>query len=299
MKEEEKKITKLTIIFISLFFGLIFLDQFTKLYLHSVESLGIFKLAKNHGIFLGKFRNIPQSLKLTSILIFNFSIILILGSFFYFLTEKLLKLKYGVFFLLIGILGNTLDRVYLGYVIDFIPLSTGRSRFFYNIADIYQIIGAATLIISLLTGEAKKLWPDKEQRTKFWIGTEIQKHFLLSSLIPFITFGFFFLILEFLSLSLLFHKSFGSQSRKANEFIMVIFVPSVALFLLFSILFSLIIVYYSHKISGPLYRFQKETQNILEDKKHPEKLKFRDNDKLLKLEKLFLEIKDYVGNFKQ
>ena len=45
--EEEKKITKLTIIFMSLFFGLIFLDQFTKLYLHSVESLGVFKLAKN------------------------------------------------------------------------------------------------------------------------------------------------------------------------------------------------------------------------------------------------------------
>ena len=53
--------------------------------------------------------------------------------------------------ILAGAVGNLIDRIYLGYVIDFISLYAGSYRFAtFNIADAAISIGAALLVLDAL-----------------------------------------------------------------------------------------------------------------------------------------------------
>ena len=71
-------------------------------------------------------------------------ILSILALFFiiYYVTKKD-KNNIGYFFLLGGILGNLADRLFLGYVIDFIGIYTFP---IFNIADIFIVLGAILVI---------------------------------------------------------------------------------------------------------------------------------------------------------
>ena len=56
-----------------------------------------------------------------------------------------------------GILGNFLDRVFVGYVRDFISFKFGSYYFpIFNIADMAIVIGVILLIISTILEEKKK-----------------------------------------------------------------------------------------------------------------------------------------------
>ena len=55
-----------------------------------------------------------------------------------------------------GILGNLVDRVFLGYVIDFFDFNIlGYSFPVFNIADIAIVIGVALLVYAIIKGEDK------------------------------------------------------------------------------------------------------------------------------------------------
>ena len=60
------------------------------------------------------------------------------------LTSKLLDL--GLSFVLGGAVGNMIDRVILGYVVDFIDFRIINFPVF-NVADIFVVIGAIILVI--------------------------------------------------------------------------------------------------------------------------------------------------------
>ena len=52
-----------------------------------------------------------------------------------------------------GAIGNLIDRIILGHVIDYIPVWLGPSPFpAFNIADAAISVGAALLILSSFTG---------------------------------------------------------------------------------------------------------------------------------------------------
>lgn len=54
-----------------------------------------------------------------------------------------------------GALGNILDRIRLGYVIDFVHLHVGRWSFYvFNVADAAITIGVAILLLRALSGPA-------------------------------------------------------------------------------------------------------------------------------------------------
>jgi len=60
-----------------------------------------------------------------------------------------------------GALGNLIDRIYLGYVIDYIQVWLGSYPWpAFNIADAAISVGAAILILSSFTGSEK---PSKDQ----------------------------------------------------------------------------------------------------------------------------------------
>ena len=53
------------------------------------------------------------------------------------------KLSFGISFLLGGIIGNLIDRIFRGYVIDFIDFKLWPV---FNIADIFVVIGIILVI---------------------------------------------------------------------------------------------------------------------------------------------------------
>lgn len=64
----------------------------------------------------------------------------------YFVT-KYNKNNIGYFFLIGGIIGNLIDRIFLGYVIDFIGFNIFSYSFpIFNIADIFIVLGALFVI---------------------------------------------------------------------------------------------------------------------------------------------------------
>ena len=140
------KITFFTIVFI-----LCSLDQFSKIYIN----LNLNKLLnKDLFIFTIEFvRNYGAAFNILSgsrlLLSFISVISTIILSYFIFIRENELINKYGLSFILAGSIGNGIDRILNGYVIDFIKIKSIDFPVF-NIADIAINIGVLILMISYL-----------------------------------------------------------------------------------------------------------------------------------------------------
>ncbi len=130
-------------------------DQLSKFWIRSNlaigESLfevGFFRLTRVHntGAVFGLFQG--QSFPLTIIALVGVAALLLYALFFYrklpFLNNRLGKLALGL--VLGGTVGNLIDRIYLGYVTDFIAVSIWPA---FNIADPAIVVGIIILAYSL------------------------------------------------------------------------------------------------------------------------------------------------------
>ena len=142
--------TKLYFIFLSIF--LILIDQFSKylmFYNHKIfinKDFILFKLdfVKNYGAAFNIFSGSRIFLSIISII---FSIIII-NLIIRIKSSKLLDL-FGYIIILSGTIGNGIDRIFKGYVVDFINLNIINFPVF-NIADIYINIGFILIMYSIL-----------------------------------------------------------------------------------------------------------------------------------------------------
>ena len=132
-------------------------DQLIKLWIRSNlatgESLfevGFFRLTRVHntGAAFGLFQG--QSFLLTIIALVGVAALLLYAFFFHhkfpFLDNRLGKLALGL--VLGGTVGNLIDRIYLGYVTDFIDFNFWPA---FNIADSAIVVGIIILAYSLLS----------------------------------------------------------------------------------------------------------------------------------------------------
>ncbi len=131
-------------------------DQLSKLWIRSNlaigESLfevGFFRLTHVHnsGAAFGLFQD--QTFALTIVSLVAVAALLLYALFFHhkfpFLDNRLGKLALGL--VLGGTVGNLIDRIYLGYVTDFIAVSIWPA---FNIADSAIVVGIIILAYSLL-----------------------------------------------------------------------------------------------------------------------------------------------------
>tara|TARA_Y100001978_G_scaffold194470_1_gene201636 strand:- start:265 stop:720 length:456 start_codon:yes stop_codon:yes gene_type:complete len=126
-----------------------FLDQLSKIYININfnkllnKDLFIFTidLVRNYGAAFNLFSGSRFFLSFISIIS---SIIL---SYFIFISENKLINKYALSFILAGSIGNGIDRIFSGYVIDFIKIKFIDFPVF-NVADIAINIGVLILLIS-------------------------------------------------------------------------------------------------------------------------------------------------------
>ena len=133
----------------------VFLDQCTKQWAQQALSFHTsitiiadkitFDLVHNYGAAYGILQHQRGFLIAVSI-----SVIVICAVFFRSLAQSEWS-KYGLMFLLIGTLGNLIDRTLFGYVIDFINI-----RIFpvFNIADICIDIGIGCFIVDLFKSKS-------------------------------------------------------------------------------------------------------------------------------------------------
>jgi len=131
---------------------IILLDQITKYlartYINSFESIELLPIlnlvsVRNQGAAFGLFRSLGNNF-------FIFiSIAAILFMFWVIITEKE---DYRVFSLLAGgAIGNLIDRVFLGYVVDFIDVTvSGHHWPAFNVADSALTLGIGVLMFNLL-----------------------------------------------------------------------------------------------------------------------------------------------------
>jgi signal peptidase II len=100
-----------------------------------------FQLVHNYGAAYGILQN--QRLLLLSIS----GIVIVLAILFHRLIATTIFSKWGLTFLLIGTLGNSIDRLVLGYVVDFIDIKIIPV---FNIADIMINLGIICFIIEMI-----------------------------------------------------------------------------------------------------------------------------------------------------
>lgn len=131
---------------------LIALDQITKFFVSSALRLnesfpilrGVFHLTRIHntGVAFGFFKGMVLLFIFLSIVTI-FLIILYANRF----REGYYHLRRGLLLILAGTIGNLIDRIRLGYVIDFIDL---RIWPVFNIADITITIGGVFLLYHMI-----------------------------------------------------------------------------------------------------------------------------------------------------
>ena len=142
-----------SIIFLSLI-----LDQISKIVINtnlkeneSIKILGsFFKLTNvfNEGAAFSLFDGSKVFLIIVSII----SILFLLYMMKDFKESKLNNIAFG--FIFGGILGNLIDRLFLGYVRDFLDFNIFGFHYpVFNLADSFIVIGVIILIIDLIKGE--------------------------------------------------------------------------------------------------------------------------------------------------
>ena len=109
-----------------------------------------FNLVKNEGISFGLFSNRLNLIIIITFLIIIFLIFLLKNS-----SNKFEKIGYVL--IISGALSNFLDRVFLGYVVDYIDLKI----FICNFADILIFLGM--IIISFIIIKKERMYENKDR----------------------------------------------------------------------------------------------------------------------------------------
>lgn len=148
-------------------------DQISKVlissYLKLNESITIIKnffnitLNNNYGAAWGMFENNTKFLIIISII----AIIILIRYSYSFVNNTRNNIAFSI--LLGGIAGNLADRVFLGYVRDFLDFRIGSYNYpIFNLADTFIVIGVILLIIAILKGEDKDGSSSKRKSKKNW-----------------------------------------------------------------------------------------------------------------------------------
>lgn len=97
--------------------------------------------------------------------------VLIIGVLLYYIKRNKIEKKIDIIalsFVIGGSLGNLIDRIVRGYVIDFISIKIGNYNFpIFNVADILIVIGVFLLLLSSRrrqSNDSKWKWYRKENR---------------------------------------------------------------------------------------------------------------------------------------
>lgn len=277
-------------------FALVLVDQFTKiLALKTIGSLqfwGPFGLVlhQNPGAMLGAFSDLPPVLRIVSLSTGGAFLFFIYLALQYLIPQSAKVLRFGMSILLGGILGNVIDRIMVGSVTDFLLIrALGKTTPAFNIADAVQWIGYGMIVYSLIR-DGSLFWPEQEFRKRIWINPHFQRKYVgtllaLVSCFTVIMGVFFFTYLKVTIDSLV----IGSAQIVEQKFLYPFFITFAIIALGFNLMIFILARILSHRISGPLYAFEKYIEDLLDGKSRGFRL--RTGDEFKHLEELAMKLK--------
>ncbi|MFH1823507.1 MAG: signal peptidase II [archaeon] len=132
------------VLFFSLVVLLVLIDRILKITLVKSSCFFLFciKPTINFGASFGLFSGLTWLLVIIGVLVLG-----IIGYFYIKYKDRLLQI--ALIFLFSGTLGNLIDRIFYGYVLDFIGFSFIPTFPAFNLADVLNLVGAIMLIIFL------------------------------------------------------------------------------------------------------------------------------------------------------
>ena len=115
-----------------------------------------FRLVGNKGAAWGLFARLPEGLRVPFFLVLTAAAIVIIVAIYRKATDEQWLLRWALTFILGGAIGNFIDRLVYGYVIDFIDWYYGSYHWpTFNVADIAIAIGVGLLVVDMLFNQAK------------------------------------------------------------------------------------------------------------------------------------------------
>lgn len=138
---------------------LISLDQLSKFwalnYLQEVGSISVIQnvfhltYVENRGAAFGMFQNNQMIFVVVAIVASIFGL-------YYLHTKKMHSIgKVGIMLIISGAIGNLIDRVRLGFVVDYFDFRI-IWEYVFNVADVFVVVGTAMLCIYILFFEGKE-----------------------------------------------------------------------------------------------------------------------------------------------
>jgi signal peptidase II len=151
----------------SLTSSIIILDQITKYVVHQKFRLGEsipiiqnffhFTYVRNTGAAFGLLADADPAFRVPFFVIVPLVALAAIGYIFKKIPNEDLKLSCALSLVVGGAIGNLIDRIYYGFVIDFIDFFWGQNHFpAFNIADSAICIGVGILMLDLMTQEPEK-----------------------------------------------------------------------------------------------------------------------------------------------
>ena len=174
--------------------------------------------------------------------------------------------NWGLCFLLVGITGNSIDKIFNGFVTDFIVFKLSfLDEIILNIADIYLIIGVIWLTIITLFYSAI-IWYEGNKRNILLIDKNFQRDYSIRLASITIIGMFFSTMLTFLIL-----RFQEVQITVKISLLLLVFQIGFLCFLSLTIYFFGIIE--SHKSCGAIFAFKKYIEGPMDNS-----FKLREND---------------------
>lgn len=153
--------------YIAVSLAVLFLDQWTKgiitrtMDVHQSRSIihNLFDLTyvRNSGAAFGLFASVDSSMKAVLLNSVDVVVFLIVSAYALRSSHRSVRLQVGLALILGGAVGNLLDRVRFGYVVDFLDFAiSGHHWPAFNVADSAICVGVALLFLDMLRNEEEQ-----------------------------------------------------------------------------------------------------------------------------------------------
>jgi signal peptidase II len=237
----------------------ILLDQGTKSLARGLNpgfefGIATLRYTENYGMILGAMSGI-SSLQRMLIGVFGVFYLLLLAVLQYLIPIKSDRLRFGLSLFAGGALGNVVDRLMHGYVVDFMALRIGPvATGVFNAADAVQWLGVG-LAFTAMMFDGQILWPPEDRRGRKWIHPWFQFRFIMS----FAGAG-----LAFCLIAGVFFAAFLRQVQGDPAAVMPLFLRIYgALSGLFLLVITVTALHLSHRIVGPVFAFERFINDLM------------------------------------
>ena len=276
---------------IVVFSVIVFVDQFFKFISASINidsSLG-FSIERiiNYGFIFGIRMSSPFLESLFIIFIFFVAALFYLFL-MYFLPSVFLKIKWSVTLICAGAFSNMIDKILHSGVVDFIHFQLGSRSLFINFADIAQSIGWLIVIYQLIRLRTV-IWRTIEKRKTIISLKKYQYQFIIYTLWM-VVYAILFMIL----ISSEFIEQMNNPSNMQRDEVSSLF-PKYIFYMVVAFLIPIITLtfYFSNKIYGPIYAFERYLKSLLKNESTSD-FKLREGDQFKNLETIAKELKEKI-----